>query len=232
MTFLDSSWTAETLHACSHLSSCRSVTGSSLSLSIIFILLLQFSLLEQPSLLSLQIDSQDHTLLLPLLSCERFPSPQALVCAQWEVQLCRAGGPPVPNTEITAMIITKSLSLGEGKDFLCFKGLCTPYRILIMLRKKVGTSPCDQGVSSRSYLTSDTFISSDIIDLICISRSFLPGKESPLMSWRLLKLLLQVVNFWLTDWFLERFHCFFLYSKYNIRIPNLHCVCSLWIWCM
>lgn len=185
---------------CSHFSSCRSVTGSSLSLSIIFILFLHFSLLERLILLSVQTFPQAHTLLLPLLSCESLSfstgsglcqgsagasavgsvTPHVGVCSQWDVQLCWAGCPPVPNPEITAVIITKSLSLWEGKDFLCFKRQWTAYRSLIMLREKAGTSavayshlapkehagtnshiwelPCDQGVWSHSYLTSDTFM--------------------------------------------------------------------------
>lgn len=91
--------------------------------------------------------------------------------------------PPVPNTEITTVIIAKPLSLSEGKDFHCFKKQCTAYRSLIMLRKKAGTSTVSptqhlrnmlgsvlmfakgnspvmetiSGVSSDSYLTSNTF---------------------------------------------------------------------------
>lgn len=184
--------------ACSALTSHLAGLSQALPpLSIIFILFLYFSLLEQPILLAVQTCSQAHTLLLPLLSCENFPfstgsglcqgsagapavgsvTPHEGVCAQWEVQLCWVACPPVPTTEITTVIITKPLSFGEGKCFLCFKRQWTAYRSLIMLREKAGTSivclhlrnmlgsvlifgnsPCDQGVSSHSHLTSDIFM--------------------------------------------------------------------------
>lgn len=198
MIVLDSLWTAETLHDLLSLVLLQVCYRLSLSVPIIFILLFQFSLLEQPSLLLLQTYSCIAiTPPFPL----KIPFSPGSGLWQWECRstcsviptrgiLCTVGSaallpwfPPVPNTEITTVIIAKPLSLSEGKDFHCFKKQCTAYRSLIMLRKKAGTSTVSptqhlrnmlgsvlmfakgnspvmetiSGVSSDSYLTSNTF---------------------------------------------------------------------------